>query len=307
VADLERLLERTSRTFALNIPLLPEPTRLQVTVSYLLFRIADTFEDSVEWPLDRRLEALDRFARLIENPKMGRARRLAKVWTRVPPLEHPGYTELLEEAPAVFDAFASLDPEARKVIGEHVVRTAEGMGTFVARAGGTGDLRLRDLADLREYCYVVAGIVGEMLTALFLLGRPELETVRDDLEDRSADFGEGLQLTNILRDSSSDVGEGRRFLPEGIDRAAVFALARRDLDRATEYTHVLQEAGAPRGLVAFNALPVALARATLSRVEVEGPGAKLGRKEVARLVATVERALDRGRPALSPDGASSFA
>jgi farnesyl-diphosphate farnesyltransferase len=305
VADLERLLERTSRTFALNIPLLPEPTRRQVTVSYLLFRIADTFEDSVEWPLEQRLDALDRFARLIERPKLGRARRLAKVWTRVPPLEHPGYTELLEEAPAVFDVFASLDPEAREVIGEHVVRTAEGMGAFVARAGETGDLRLRDLADLREYCYVVAGIVGEMLTALFLLGRPELEAVRDDLEDRSADFGEGLQLTNILRDSSSDAGEGRRFLPEGIDRAAVFVLARRDLDRATEYTHILQETGAPRGLVAFNALPVALARATLARVEMEGPGAKLDRKEVARLVATVETALDLGRPALSPDGASS--
>jgi farnesyl-diphosphate farnesyltransferase len=305
VPGLEQLLERTSRTFALNIPLLPEPTRRQVTVSYLLFRIADTFEDSVEWPLERRLAALDRFARIIERPRASTVRRLAKIWTRVPPLEHPGYTELLEEAPAVLEAFVSLDPDARKVIGEHVVRTAEGMGTFIARAGGTGDLRLRDLADLREYCYVVAGIVGEMLTALFLLGRPELETVRDDLQDRSADFGEGLQLTNILRDSSSDVGEGRQFLPEGVDRSSVFALAR----LAVEYTHVLQEAGAARGLVAFNALPVALARSTLARVEREGPGAKLSRDEVARLVATVETALDRGQPALSlsPAEASSFA
>ncbi len=42
---LEELLFKTSRTFALSIPLLPEPTRREVTVAYLLFRIADTLED----------------------------------------------------------------------------------------------------------------------------------------------------------------------------------------------------------------------------------------------------------------------
>jgi phytoene/squalene synthetase len=33
--------------FALAIPLLPEPTRNRVGIAYLLFRIADTFEDAV--------------------------------------------------------------------------------------------------------------------------------------------------------------------------------------------------------------------------------------------------------------------
>ena len=42
-ADIDRLLVRTSRTFALAIPLLPEPLRREVGVAYLLFRIADTF------------------------------------------------------------------------------------------------------------------------------------------------------------------------------------------------------------------------------------------------------------------------
>ena len=44
---LEELLENTSRTFALSIPVLPEPTRRQVMIAYLLFRIADTFTDSL--------------------------------------------------------------------------------------------------------------------------------------------------------------------------------------------------------------------------------------------------------------------
>ena len=41
-ALLEDLLVKTSRTFALSIPPLPEPLRSEVTIAYLLFRIADT-------------------------------------------------------------------------------------------------------------------------------------------------------------------------------------------------------------------------------------------------------------------------
>ncbi|MBK8057261.1 MAG: squalene/phytoene synthase family protein [Gemmatimonadetes bacterium] len=43
------------------------------------------------------------------------------------------------------------------------------MATFVSRETD-GPVHLRDLADLRAYCYTVAGIVGEMLTELFLPG-----------------------------------------------------------------------------------------------------------------------------------------
>src|SRR5580658_3414801 len=50
MADVDRLLLHTSRTFALAIPQLPEPLRREVGVAYLLFRIADTFEDATRWP-----------------------------------------------------------------------------------------------------------------------------------------------------------------------------------------------------------------------------------------------------------------
>ena len=53
---LDGLLVKTSRTFALSIPVLPEPTRREVTVAYLLFRIADTLEDSTLWSRERKLE-----------------------------------------------------------------------------------------------------------------------------------------------------------------------------------------------------------------------------------------------------------
>ncbi|MCB1057030.1 MAG: hypothetical protein KDD11_16130, partial [Acidobacteria bacterium] len=59
MVDLQDLLIKTSRTFALSIPLLPEPTCSEVRLAYLLFRIADTFEDSTAWSKERRIRALD--------------------------------------------------------------------------------------------------------------------------------------------------------------------------------------------------------------------------------------------------------
>ena len=53
---------------------LPEPTRREVTISYLLFRIADTFEDSASWTRKRRIRALEIFCDLLANPRRRRVR-----------------------------------------------------------------------------------------------------------------------------------------------------------------------------------------------------------------------------------------
>jgi farnesyl-diphosphate farnesyltransferase len=299
MADLEQLLIATSRTFALAIPLLPEPTRLEVTLSYLLFRVADTFEDAASWPRAHRIEALARFDALLAAPDRDEIAAVSRYWAAEVPCEQIGYRDLLAGLPAVLDSFFSLSPTAVELIREHVLRTSRGMAGFVARTTDDGELRLRDIPDLQAYCYVVAGIVGELLTELFLLGRPHLEPAAAHLRERSRAFGEGLQLVNILKDSASDATQGRRYLPEGVDRAEVMALARRDLQAAREYVLALQSAGAERGLVAFNALPVRLASASLDRIEQAGPGSKLTRPEVYAIVQRLNRALDQNEPAVA--------
>jgi len=82
------------------------------------------------------------------------------------------------------------------------------------------------------------------------------------------------------------------------------ALARRDLAEAERYVLDLQRAGAERGVVAFNALPVHLAHGTLDRVAEAGPGAKLSRREVFAIVQRLNGALDHGEPAFRPAAAA---
>ena len=301
---LSELLAETSRTFALCIPLLPDSTCRQVTIAYLLFRIADTFEDASHWPVADRLEALDEFCALLRNPDVPEARRIAAVWCAKRPSPHAGYIKLMTDVPLVIEALTALPAPARELIKEHVIRSAQGMAQFVALTEN-GNLQLASMQQLRDYCYAVAGIVGEMLTELFVLNAPQLRGVSAFLRARATTFGEGLQLVNILKDHLSDSSEGRIYIPPGTARANILALARTDLESATEYTLALQSGGGPDGIIAFAALPVALAQATLDRLERSTGRTKIGRPEVFRITRQVRRSVARGQPPLRRRSQSS--
>jgi farnesyl-diphosphate farnesyltransferase len=292
--DLDDLLRKTSRTFALAIPLLPEPTRAEVGIAYLLFRVADTLEDSTRWPRADRVVALGEFARVLGTRDRAAVRALRDAWLANPPIEHAGYMELLERTPELLEALFALDPEAQKILTRHAVRTAEGMADVVTRSDEFGRLRLKSVRELQDYCYIVAGIVGELLTELFLRDAPQLERERTTLEQNTRAFGEGLQLVNILKDAASDATDGRAYLPEGVERADVLRLARENLDAAGRYVTALQRGQAPSGFMAFTGLSVMLARASLDRLEASGAGAKVSREDVFRIFTRLEDALAKG-------------
>lgn len=276
-------LQRTSRTFALAIPLLPEPTRNKVGLSYLLFRVADTLEDGEDWSHATRVHALDEFLEALKNPSLAPA--FAASWLKTPPTQHEGYRALLAEFPALLADIFALDEASRDVVLLHGARTAEGMKETLARGRKENRLVLTSIEDLKHYCYLVAGIVGELLTAVFLLDSPNLETVRSVLEAHQVAFGEGLQLVNILKDRGDDANVGRLFLPVSVDIADVFKLARHDLECAKAYVNALRQGGAPAGYAAFTGLSASLAVETLTLLEKQGPGAKLSRSDVQRIYA----------------------
>ena len=299
MVDLQRLLARTSRTFALSIPLLEEPPRREVGVAYLLFRIADTFEDGARWPRADRLAALSDFGELLRRPDPTRARQKAREWVAARPCDEEFYLELLGQSGEVLAELEGFPSSRREPIVRHVLRTVEGMAGFVRASDEAGRLQLSGIDDLHGYCYVVAGIVGELLTELFLEAAPRLREVSPALAQRAATFGEALQLVNILKDSDADARDGRSYLPSRVPRGEVMALARADLKVAGDYVLSLQQAGAPRGIVEFTALPVLLAFATLTQLEKDGPGSKVGRARVAALMGKLRCDVEAGVPVLA--------
>ena len=100
---------------------------------------------------------------------------------------------------------------------------ASGMSEFQQLDTAAG---LRDLRQLNRYCYVVAGVVGEMLTELFCDYSLEIRKRQDALLPLAISFGQGLQMTNILKDVWEDLDRGACWLPRDIFGRAGFDLRR---------------------------------------------------------------------------------
>jgi farnesyl-diphosphate farnesyltransferase len=207
------ILPRVSRTFALNIRLLSGRLGESVRVGYLLCRAADALEDS--WPGSPD-EIATRFAllRAAIGGEEQAARHLAAQAGHLPDRRED--LELVANLPRVWRVFRAFDEPTHEALATCVETMAEGMARYAARAAGrrAGTPYLDTEAELHDYCWVVAGCVGVMLTRLFEReapgGDPAVLARRREL---SPVVGEALQLTNILLDWPSDVRRGRCYVP----------------------------------------------------------------------------------------------
>ncbi len=260
LAKCYEILPKVSRTFALNIRILPGDLRPAITVAYLLFRFADTLEDAPGLSVDERDELFDAFLDRLDGtgPLILPDRSELHLFEASPPDE----VELLRTGESIFAVFESLPDVTREIITSHVSETARGMKRLT-REKTRGDLfRLDTWEDLDEYCYYVAGTIGIMLTRLFAEHSPHIDPAATKrLTALATGFGRGLQLTNILKGIGVDRKEGRVYLPAVAleahgssaetllthdSRAAVLAVveeivpnALQDLDDALRYTLLL--------------------------------------------------------------------
>jgi farnesyl-diphosphate farnesyltransferase len=217
----ERVLPLVSRSFALTIPQLPAELRIPVANAYLLCRIADTIEDESALSTAARLEALQRFVGVVcGEERSGRfAEELRPQLSR---RTSPAERELVKNMERVVRVNSRLRGSQRCAIENCVRVMCEGMHRFQRTAGLHG---LPHMRALDEYCYVVAGVVGELLTELFCEYSPKIAQRREKLHALDASFGQALQMTNILKDIWEDRSEGVCWLPQDI-------FSRHDIDIA---------------------------------------------------------------------------
>ncbi len=220
--DLQaRLLDGVSRTFALTIPQLPEELAKPVSNAYLLCRIVDTIEDEVSLTSAQKRKFCQQFIRVVagEEPPELLAMELAPLLSaKTIPAEH----ELIRLIPRVIGITLALDEPQRKALSLCVAIMGKGMAEFQDR-----DLRhgLNDMGEMDAYCYYVAGVVGEMLTRLFCHYSPEIDARRELMLKLAVSFGQGLQMTNILKDLWDDHSRDVCWLPRNIFAAQGFDLA----------------------------------------------------------------------------------
>jgi farnesyl-diphosphate farnesyltransferase len=208
----DHILPYVSRTFALTIPQLPLGLRTAVTCAYLLCRIADTIEDEPALSPPETLAFLQRFSAVLAGH--GEPTLLAReIEQRLSERTLATERDLVSNMDRVIRVMSRLNDSQRAAIQRCVELMCYGMPRFQFAASIKGVARSSDLDD---YCYYVAGVVGEMLTDLFCDYSPEIARHRSALSAVAASFAQGLQMTNILKDVWEDRSRGACWLPQDV-------------------------------------------------------------------------------------------
>ena len=178
------LIPKLSRSFALTIPKLPPDLQSTVGVAYLLCRAVDTIEDSRVAHPDQKASQLDDFLAAVDDDDI--VQDVSRHFTA----ELSGQVSreelaLIDNLPLLFGALNEFSPRQQAAVRTCLRKMASGMKSYVGRPNG-----LSDMGELDRYCYVVAGVVGEMLTELFCDHCSEIDSRKEALEKLAASYGQ---------------------------------------------------------------------------------------------------------------------
>ena len=207
-------LARVSRSFALCIPQLPYPLCDQVSLSYLLCRVLDTIEDS-QWPSSEQQQAHYASWRSFLRQMPGELE--LQNWIAGFPSENTvGELALIADTRTLLDHLHGLSAEIQSAMGTTVDRMAQGMAHYsMRRTLSPGPLLIHPVI-LNQYCYFVAGIVGELITQLYHHHNPDFVPPSAHLKN-AVHFGLFLQRINLLKDQYVDRENGRAWLIQPMD------------------------------------------------------------------------------------------
>lgn len=171
----EEVARREAGNFYPAFLLLPAPRRRSMCALYTFMRIADDLSDEAA-PLDTKRQQLTDWRAGLHQALAGR-------------YSHPAHAALQDTV------------ERHHIPVRYLDAVIDGVEM---------DLEpkvYRTFADLRNYCWHVASVVG--LSCIHIWGFHGTDATR-----YAEDAGIAFQLTNILRDLGEDAGRGRIYLPQ---------------------------------------------------------------------------------------------
>jgi farnesyl-diphosphate farnesyltransferase len=208
----EAILQGVSRTFALTIPQLPVSLRQVVGNAYLLCRITDTIEDDNALSTEQTRQLAEMFTEVV-NGTISAEKFADELYPLLSDHTIPAEHDLIKNTASVIRVTHSFNPAQRAALERCVRIMGKGMADYQDTETLDG---LKDMSAMNLYCYYVAGVVGEMLTELFCDYSAAINQNKPTLMKLAVSFGQGLQMTNILKDIWNDRERGACWLPQDI-------------------------------------------------------------------------------------------
>lgn len=253
------ILKLTSRTFYIPISLLKPVLKETVGSAYLCMRAIDEIEDHEMLDSETKQRLLRSTSILLKSEFDDQAYR---------ELVEP-YKDLLPEVTVRLGDWITFCPDGiTEKMTDSTSVMAEGMAKWVEK-----DWQIKCKADLEDYTYYVAGLVGVMLSDIW----EWYDGTKTDRELAIA-YGRGLQTVNILRNQEEDQERGVSFIPDDWTRDDLFQYTEQNLQLADEYMKDIKN----RNILLFCRIPLALAKRTLKALK--GGREKISRNEVETIV-----------------------
>jgi len=202
------ILPHVSRSFSLCIKLLPKPIDKEVMISYLIFRVIDTIEDSSA-KLEFKKELFDGFIEILSSHSYNKDLTSKCGKNLMKKLNFSYESILLKNLNVVIKVYFSFPETIRNDILKYSKESAQGMYKFQKK-------NITTFNDQDEYCYYVAGIVGYLLTDIFYHNKVINKQKKDYLMKYARNFGLALQKVNIIRDIAYDIPDKRYYWPKNI-------------------------------------------------------------------------------------------
>ncbi len=209
-STLFSILPSISRSFSyITLKIKSQELKEIIAVSYILFRIADTIEDSVcNNSTKSRLFGL--LAGLTSGEGEFTIENLDEFLKQADYLKKITVDEknLLMNSETALRGLYSLKKPVQQIIFRWLKEMMSGMEKYLSR-------EIKDFEDMEDYCWYVAGTVGFLLSEVFSLYNL-LNADLDFLEDKIRHFALSLQKVNILRDIYDDWSKQRLFWPASL-------------------------------------------------------------------------------------------
>lgn len=260
LAYQKAILGSVSRTFALTIPLLPPAIEKVVGNTYLLCRIVDTIEDAADLSPSSK-QALSKLFLEAVLEKLPVDHFVGPCLEALKNYRNQDELDLIAHTPTVLRILHTCDNRDQAAVSRCVAIMSEGMSHFHNKQTESG---LKDLQEFEQYCYVVAGVVGELLTTIFSNHSPDFAKRIQGHEQLALAFGQALQMTNILKDSPADRARGVSWKPAHISQIELLRIAHEKLEDALRYICLIPKSEI--GMRRFCFLAFGLAVMTLSKI-----------------------------------------
>lgn len=199
-------VKNISKSFAHCIAILDPPQREWIALAYLMCRTIDTIEDA-NWRSQAERNALfELFNARLNNKKI----RISEQLKDFPKNLNEAEKALMSEVDKLFRRYDALPNSIQHIFRETLLHMSMGMQYFSNHYMTNGAFQISTIAELNQYCFFAAGVVGELLTKLYTYQSNTFH-LSNEVMLNAFHYGFFLQKVNILKDIKADKAAGKSY------------------------------------------------------------------------------------------------